>query len=67
MKTLYTILFFLDTLALILIAYLFFKLADKGTSDLGLLALFCGVVVCVISLIYIMVRYFKHPGSKMQR
>ena len=67
MKTLYTILFFLDTLALILISYLFLKQADKGSSEIGLLALLCGIVLCVIFLIYIMVRFFKHPGSKIQR
>jgi hypothetical protein len=66
MRTLYTILFFLDTLALILFMYWFFKLADKGMSELTFMTLLCGIIVCIALLVYIIVRFLKHPESEKQ-
>lgn len=66
MKTLYTILFFLDTLALVLFAYFLLKLSDTGTSELGFLAVLCGIIICIVLLVFIMMRFIKVPGSKMR-
>lgn len=67
MKALYTILFFLDTLALVLLAYFFFKLSDKGISEVASAGFICAIIICTILLMYIMVRFIKLPGSKLPR
>jgi len=64
MKVLYTILFFLDTLALVLFSYFFLKLVDKGFDEIGILSLLCGIVACIIVLVFIMLQFVKPPGSK---
>ncbi len=66
MKTLYTILFFLDTLALTLFTYFFLKLSDTGIGKLTFMALLGAIIVCIILLVYIIVRFIKFPQSKKQ-
>ncbi|ANE49195.1 hypothetical protein SY85_00425 [Flavisolibacter tropicus] len=63
MKLLYTILFFLDTLALILFSYLFLKLSGSGMSEVTFAVLLLAIVICIISLIFILVHYIELPSS----
>jgi hypothetical protein len=64
MKVLYTILFFLDTLALVLFTYFFLKVVDKGFDEISMLALLCGIVACIILLVFIMLHFVKPPAPK---
>jgi hypothetical protein len=64
MKWLYTILFFLDTLTLILLVYFFLKLADNGVNEVTLGAMLFAIVMCIVLLIYILVHYIELPSSK---
>jgi hypothetical protein len=63
MKLLYTILFFLDTLALVLFSYYFLKMLDRGFDELSVLSLLFGIVACIILLVFIMLQFVKPPGS----
>ena len=63
MKTLYTILFFLDTLALVQFTYFFLKLYDAGKDQLLFMALLCAIIICIVFLVYIMMKFLKLPGS----
>ncbi|HUR11770.1 MAG TPA: hypothetical protein VM012_10400 [Flavitalea sp.] len=63
MKTVYTILFFLDTLALVLLTYLFLKLSDQRTGEFTAMALFGGIIVCILLMVFITIRFIKLPGS----
>jgi len=64
MKVLYTILFFTDTLVLIILAYLFFQFMDTGGSPLTLVVLFIAIVICIFMLVYFLLRYIKIPSSE---
>ncbi|MEP7257452.1 MAG: hypothetical protein ABI687_03670 [Flavitalea sp.] len=63
MKILYTILFFADTLALILLSFLFLKLLDTGIEKSVLVLVISAIVFCIILLVYFLLRYIKQPPS----
>lgn len=64
MKFVYTILFFTDTLALVLLSYLLFKLLDQGGSRSSILLLAAALIVSILLLIYFFNRYLKLPPHK---
>ncbi|MET0461543.1 MAG: hypothetical protein ABW007_00260 [Chitinophagaceae bacterium] len=64
MKTIYTILFFLDLTVLILLAYLLLRLVDSG-GHTGLLIAVCFGMIGSILLLGMFVREYVRPhGSK---
>jgi hypothetical protein len=67
MKVLYTILFFTDTLVLIILAYLFFQFMDTGGSPATLVVLFIAIVICIFMLVYFLLQYIKIPSSENRR
>ena len=59
MRTLYTILFFADTLLFLCLSYLFLHKLDTGGS-VGIMALiFAGVIASIFLLILLLRNYFK--------
>jgi heme/copper-type cytochrome/quinol oxidase subunit 4 len=63
MKAIYTILFFADTLILVVLAYLFLKLMDKGASGWMFSVMLFAIISCVIFLAYLLSHYLKLPSS----
>ncbi len=61
MKIVYTILFFIDTLLLIALAFLFLKLSDAGMSAATLVSVIAGIIVSILLLVYFLYRYIKLP------
>ena len=61
MKIIYTVLFFADTIVLLILAFLFFKLVDAGTSATPIILLFSGIVCSIAILIYLLFKYIKIP------
>jgi len=61
MRTLYTILFFLDTLVLGCLTYLFLHKLDHCGSVGALVLIFSGIVACIIILVVLLIRYLKQP------
>jgi hypothetical protein len=61
MKIVYTILFFIDTLLLIALAFLFLKLSDTGMSVATLVSVIAGIIVSILLLVYLLYRYIKLP------
>lgn len=59
MKMLYTILFFADTLILILLAFLFLHVLDQGVATHlpGFVLLLTGMLTCIILLVFFLHRY----------
>ena len=59
MKILYTILFFADTLILILLAFLFLHVLDQGVARHlpGFVLLLAGMLICIILLVFFLHRY----------
>ena len=67
MKLLYTILFLLDTLALVLLMYLFLELSDTGTGEIALMGLLCLIVICIVFLVHVLLRFVHLPGKEGHR
>ena len=67
MKTLYTILFFADTAALIKLSGLFLSTIDTGRHLLFLLVLLAGMALSIALLIYLLSAYIKLPATPRQR
>jgi hypothetical protein len=63
MKILYTILFFADTMMLILVAYLFLRLSDGGMSVELFMLLSIALLACILILILVLVHYLKLPSK----
>jgi hypothetical protein len=63
MKILYTILFFADTMMLILVAYLFLHLSDGGMSVELFMLLSIALLACILILILVLVHYLKLPSK----
>ena len=61
MKIIYTVLFFADTIVLLILAFLFFKLVDAGTSATPIILLFSGIVCSSAILVYLLFKYIKIP------
>ncbi len=67
MKTLYTILFFADMLALIKISFLFLANIDTGQHFFLLLILLAGMATSIAFLIYLLSAYINLPSTHRQR
>jgi len=61
MKTRFTILFFLDVMALLLLTYFFLKMADTERNGIVVAILPFAIALCIVFLIYIVVHYLKPP------
>jgi heme/copper-type cytochrome/quinol oxidase subunit 4 len=64
MKTLFTILFFADTLLLIGLSYFFLKMMDNGGHGWTLIAILSAIVGSIILLVFFFRRYIKLPPDK---
>jgi hypothetical protein len=67
MKTLYSILFFADTAALIKLSSLFLLNIDTGRHFLFLLVLLAGMALSIALLIYLLSAYINLPATRRQR
>jgi len=63
MKTLYTILFFVDMILLIVLSFWFLELVDSGINGITIALMLAGILSCIVLLIYFLLRYIKHPSS----
>jgi hypothetical protein len=63
MKVLYTILFFADTLVLIVVAWLFLRLSDGGMSVELCMLLSIALLACILILILVLIHYLKLPSK----
>jgi drug/metabolite transporter (DMT)-like permease len=67
MRTLYTILFFADTVSLACLSFLFLHNFDQG-APAGLLALiFAAIVASILLLVFLLKGYIKLPSDKEPR
>ncbi len=64
MKILLTILFFTDTLALFVLAFLLLQWLDAGVSGSALTLLLVAFGSCIFLLAFLLVRYFDLPVDK---
>ncbi|WP_162944687.1 hypothetical protein [Flavisolibacter nicotianae] len=67
MKTLLTILFFVDTLVLITLSFLLLQTLDSGAGLGRLIFLLTGCAGCIILLVYLLLRYMNLPPDKKTR
>lgn len=67
MKIVYTILFFIDTFVLILLAIFFLNLMDKKGGVINMVFAILGIVICVIVLGILLTRYFKMPPPDKEK
>jgi hypothetical protein len=61
MKTLYTILFFIDTVLLVLLSWYLFKMIDKGAGAGTFACIIAGMLLSIASLTFLLFRYLKQP------
>jgi hypothetical protein len=64
MKWLYTILFFIDITVLIVVSYLFLRLAGSTKPGIAVLGVSLNFIVCVSLLILIVINYLNPPNMK---
>jgi hypothetical protein len=64
MKTLLTVLFFTDTLILIILSFLLLKWLDNGISGSALTLLLIAIAFCIFLLGFLLVRYINLPVDK---
>jgi hypothetical protein len=67
MKIIYTILFFADTLALILLTFLLLKMIDNGSNSWTFALIITGEILSIIALILFLLWYLKIPPYKSKR
>jgi hypothetical protein len=63
MKRVFTILFFLDTLVLIVLSYFFFHRLSGNFHALPLLMLLAGILASIGALAFFLWHYWKLPSS----
>ena len=63
MKIIYTILFFADTLLLMILAFLLLKMIDNGINAGKLIIMLIGISLSIILLVYFLRLYLKAPSS----
>ena len=63
MKIIYTILFFVDTLILIVLAFLFLKLKDVGMNGATFIMILVAIIFSIALLVYFILHYLKLPPS----
>jgi hypothetical protein len=59
MRTRYTILFFIGTLSLTGLSWLFLQKIDNGSNAEVLLLILSGIVASILLLIFLLKNYFK--------
>jgi len=64
MKIIYAILFFIETVFLTGLAYLFLKKIDSGGRVWILILIFSGIVICILLLIAHIRNYIKQPPDQ---
>lgn len=64
MRTLYTILFFGNTLLLVCLSYLFLQKLDHGGSAGALILTFLGIAASILLLGSLIKTYLKQPSDK---
>ena len=62
MKFIYTILFFIDTLILVVSSYFFLQKIDNGHDVWGLAILLAGMLASIAVLIILLLHYMKQPS-----
>ena len=67
MRTLYTILFFADTLLLTCLTYFFLRELDDGGAIGALVLIFPGMIASIFLLVVLLKSYIKQPSDKEQR
>lgn len=63
MKTIYTILFFIDTFFMIFLSAELFRIMDKGAGVALITLVMSGMAVSMGLLLFIMLQYLKRPVS----
>jgi hypothetical protein len=61
MKPLYTILFFIGTMLLVFLTYIFLQIIDAGAAFWALTLFIAGIMVCISLLVLILKCYIKQP------
>jgi len=64
MKVIYAILFFVETVFLTGLTYLFLKKIDNGGGAWILMLIFLGIVSSISLLIFLIRKYIKHPPDR---
>ena len=64
MKLIYMLLFFSNTLVLLVLAYCLIKYMDKGVGGLPLAVVATGIALNIFLLGYFLLQYFKLPPSE---
>jgi len=67
MKILYTLLFFVDTLVLLLLAFLLLKMIDNGITTGKLIFMLSGILSSIVLLILFLSHYLKSPSSNSRK
>ncbi|RYG06093.1 MAG: hypothetical protein EOO02_01730 [Chitinophagaceae bacterium] len=63
MKVVFTILFFADTIALVVLTYLLLHLIDAGKSGTTIIEITGGMLLSIFLMILFVYRYLKTSGS----
>ena len=63
MKIFYTILFFIDTLLLILLSFILLKMIDEGVNITKLIFMLSAIILSIVTLIFFLRRYLKVSAS----
>src|SRR6266705_1298712 len=64
MRILYTILFFVDTLLLVFLTYLFLQKIDTGGNAWILILIFAGIVASIFLLVLLLKSYIRQPPGR---
>lgn len=64
MKIIYAILFFADTLLLVVLAFLFMRYIDTGADKFRFTAIITAIIGCIVLLGYFISYYMKLPHKE---
>lgn len=67
MRTRYTILFFVNTLLLLGLSYLFLHKLDQGASSGALILICSGIVASIFLLVRLLISYIRQPSDRERR
>ena len=62
-KVVYTILFFVNTLLLLLLTYATVQFVDEGVDYLKIGMMAVAILICIFILAYLLLQYIKIPSS----
>ncbi|HEY2648881.1 MAG TPA: hypothetical protein VGI38_06790 [Puia sp.] len=63
MKLLYSILFISDTILFIILSFFFLHLSDQTAIGLKQYFVLSGIILCIVSLFYVLLYYIDLPPS----